>query len=376
MKLEVLVQYLANNTINLTPAFQRGRVWKLKNRQSLLKNILQNKPIPAVFLYKEASGSQYSYNILDGKQRLESILLFVGDQHKDFHVPSWKSYFFSAADKAGAHFNVEVGGVQKKLKDLSDGEILKLRDYTLSVIEIDFDDTTTLDEIIQLFVDINQQGVSVDRFDVVKAIYRKDPLLQQIFRVIAQKQKRRNDVYYKLVKSDVSFVLKNLDVVRRMPSANNQVDKMWERLFEFSLFCRSAQHRKPVEILKELIRAKKTDAARLTTTELARVRRVFRFIATGYRVSALAQTRWATDQTHFYILVTALLNLTKTMSAFDPIWYAKLIKFDKFLTGGATAPKPVRIDVKNYIDLSLKQTTDPAKRKLREELFVRISARI
>ena len=107
MKLEVLVQYLATNTINLTPAFQRGRVWKPKTRQKLLKNILQGKPIPAIFLYKEASGSTYSYNILDGKQRVESILLFIGDQRDDFHVPSWKTYFFSAADKKEAvHFMV------------------------------------------------------------------------------------------------------------------------------------------------------------------------------------------------------------------------------------------------------------------------------
>jgi hypothetical protein len=59
-KLEVLMQYLTSNSINLTPAFQRGRVWKPKDRQSLLKNIVAGKPIPAVFLYKEAIGSQYS----------------------------------------------------------------------------------------------------------------------------------------------------------------------------------------------------------------------------------------------------------------------------------------------------------------------------
>jgi Protein of unknown function DUF262 len=59
MKLEVLVQYLAKETINLTPAFQRGRVWKPKTRESLLKNIIQGTPIPAIFLYKQASGSEY-----------------------------------------------------------------------------------------------------------------------------------------------------------------------------------------------------------------------------------------------------------------------------------------------------------------------------
>jgi hypothetical protein len=52
------------------------------------------------------------------------------------------------------HFAVEVDGEKKTVKGLSNEQILRLRDYTLSVIEIDFDDTIELDEIIQLFVDI------------------------------------------------------------------------------------------------------------------------------------------------------------------------------------------------------------------------------
>jgi len=58
-------------------------VWALKVRQKLVKNIVQGKPIPAIFLYKEPAGSKYSYNILDGKQRLESIILFVGNERPD-----------------------------------------------------------------------------------------------------------------------------------------------------------------------------------------------------------------------------------------------------------------------------------------------------
>ena len=49
---------------------------------------MRAKPIPAIFLYKDAdAGSRYSYNILDGKQRLESILLFVGNERPDLRVP-------------------------------------------------------------------------------------------------------------------------------------------------------------------------------------------------------------------------------------------------------------------------------------------------
>src|SRR5581483_12478503 len=89
LRLDQIVTYLNEQKINLSPVFQRGHVWALKARQLLIKNILQGKPIPAIFLYKEAAGAKYTYNILDGKQRLESIILFIGNDRKDWSVPEW-----------------------------------------------------------------------------------------------------------------------------------------------------------------------------------------------------------------------------------------------------------------------------------------------
>jgi hypothetical protein len=120
----------------------------------------------------------------------------------------------------------------------------------------------------------NQQGVPVNRFDIVKALYQKDPLLQQVFKLIGQKQTRREDVLYKPLKGNISFVLKKLETIKRIVSVASQLDKMWERLFEFSLFCQTGQHRKPVEILKGFIRVEKTPTEKLSSVELARPHRV------------------------------------------------------------------------------------------------------
>jgi len=86
MKIDQLVAYLNEEKINLSPAFQRGHVWSTRLRRKLLINMVQGKPIPAVFLYKEASGARYSYNILDGKQRIESVMSLL---HK--HPRPWIS---------------------------------------------------------------------------------------------------------------------------------------------------------------------------------------------------------------------------------------------------------------------------------------------
>src|SRR5579883_2945510 len=90
MKIDQLIGYFNEKKINLIPPFQRGHVWKLKARQRLMENIVMGRPIPAIFLYKQADGSKYSYNILDGKQRLESLLLFIGGKRSDVKVQNVK----------------------------------------------------------------------------------------------------------------------------------------------------------------------------------------------------------------------------------------------------------------------------------------------
>jgi len=172
-------------------------VWALKVRQKLVKNIVQGKPIPAIFLYKEPAGSKYSYNILDGKQRLESIILFVGNERPDWSIPAWKKYFFSEKLRKDVGFKVQLSGGKSTFVELDDAAIRELREYSIPTIEITLNDESTLDDMISLFVDINQYGVKVNRFDIVKAMGRNDPLLMDVFALIADEQKRGEDIFYR-----------------------------------------------------------------------------------------------------------------------------------------------------------------------------------
>ena len=106
MKLDELMGYFRDGKINPIPPFQRGRVWTPKLRKKLLENMVRGKPIPAIFLYKAESGSKYSYNILDGKQRLESILLFVASNRSDLAVPNWRDYFFGSSEEFVGRFRL------------------------------------------------------------------------------------------------------------------------------------------------------------------------------------------------------------------------------------------------------------------------------
>ena len=120
MKIDQLVSYLNEEKINLAPPFQRGHVWQIKTRRRLLENIVSGKPIPAIFLYKEASGSKYSYNILDGKQRLESLILYIGNSRPDFKINNWDRYFVDRNERKDANYPIILKGNKVHFTNLSE----------------------------------------------------------------------------------------------------------------------------------------------------------------------------------------------------------------------------------------------------------------
>lgn len=61
---------------NLTPSYQRGDVWANGDRQSLMESILRGVPLPSVILLR--TGPATPHEVVDGKQRLTTILRFVG----------------------------------------------------------------------------------------------------------------------------------------------------------------------------------------------------------------------------------------------------------------------------------------------------------
>jgi len=370
MKIDSFVSYLNDEKINLSPAFQRGHVWKQKDRKSLLKNVIAGKPIPAVFLYKEASGSKYSYNILDGKQRLESLILFIGNKREDLAIKRWDKYFFGEGYKKNVDYEVELGEGSKSFADLDESAVRDFREYAIPTIEITLGDDTGLDEVISLFVDINQQGAAVNRFDIVKAMNRNDALLKSVFQLIARREKRGQDVFYKMKGNEFTAILKKLKIVDSAAAPNSKVDRMWERLLEFIVFYRTKLHRKPVDILKSFIGGAKSTSQKLDSGEIRDLRNLFRFLNSAYKTNGLGQSRLATDQTYFYTMLTTLLNHASLSSLPESELRRKLAAVGDVLDGKTSPRKDLRATFKALELESKKQTTDVSKRKDREMYFL------
>jgi hypothetical protein len=297
-KLETLVQYFNEGRMNLIPLFQRPKVWQLRMRKELIKNIVNGRPIPAIFMYKDVSGSAFMFNILDGKQRLDSIVMFLAgeDRKSKFGIKNWRDYILLKMYRKDANFAVDFGdGKKRSFSDLDSNMVARLREYLVPTIEIELNENTSLNELINLFVDINQYGVKVNRINIVRAMKQNDPLLKDVYDLIAIRQERKKDVFTRRKSTPFVAVLKKLKIISSVIDPTVQADRMWEKLLELALFVRSnGTHRKPTEILKSFI--KKPDVpAKLSKDEKAKLTRTFDFLKTAYSKSNLATTRLGTD---------------------------------------------------------------------------------
>lgn len=71
----------SNGQLDLNPTYQRRSVWTSKDRQFFLDTIFRDYPCPAVFLHKSInSDGKQIYHVVDGKQRIETILKFVNNK--------------------------------------------------------------------------------------------------------------------------------------------------------------------------------------------------------------------------------------------------------------------------------------------------------
>ena len=120
--------------------FQRQFVWKEKDKRDLIDTIMKGLPIPAIFICD--AGTDFTslskrYNVLDGRQRLESIFEFLQDKYQ----------------YEGKYF-----------KDFTDEEKKCVLNYNITLIQmyIEPDDTKKIKEI---FKRLNKNAYNLNRME-------------------------------------------------------------------------------------------------------------------------------------------------------------------------------------------------------------------
>jgi len=72
--------------LELSPSYQRGDVWPIKDAQLLIESILRGIPLPSVIVLKPNRGGNAPHEVVDGKQRLTAILRFIGEHPKALEI--------------------------------------------------------------------------------------------------------------------------------------------------------------------------------------------------------------------------------------------------------------------------------------------------
>lgn len=70
----------------LQPSYQRNRVWDVKRKSRLIESLIVNVPIPPVFLYENSFSK---YEVMDGLQRISTIIEFMNDNLKLEGLDLW-----------------------------------------------------------------------------------------------------------------------------------------------------------------------------------------------------------------------------------------------------------------------------------------------
>lgn len=75
---ETIVAQLTRENIEMNPRFQRRDAWSVRRKSIFIESLIMGLPVPQIVL-AEKKGQRGKYIVLDGKQRLLSLLQFTGN---------------------------------------------------------------------------------------------------------------------------------------------------------------------------------------------------------------------------------------------------------------------------------------------------------
>ena len=164
-----MIGWYERGLLNLEPEFQRKSVWKLPQRSKLMNSILHCYPLPNVAIYKRYDEKLrcVRYDVIDGKQRLESILLFLGKLHGE--DSRFEAAFTDWRDGKECTVKRPWRDMCKKNKD-------QIWNFKIPVVWIEGE----LSEIREIFVRINSTGKALTSQEVRRAKYFSSEFLQRM----------------------------------------------------------------------------------------------------------------------------------------------------------------------------------------------------
>ncbi|MDC1533276.1 DUF262 domain-containing protein [Polaribacter sp.] len=160
-----------NNTlglINYSPEFQRRYVWTDKQKVYLIDTLLNDFSLPKLYVRQilDEKTEAFNYEIIDGQQRVTTIMNFVNGDFPLLRKKHPKPEFFD--DKYEGKF----------YKELNLEDRIKILNYTIAVDLVE----GSRDEITEMFLRLNLSSSPLNKQEIINSQYFGDfkKLVQRI----------------------------------------------------------------------------------------------------------------------------------------------------------------------------------------------------
>ena len=156
---------------NYDPSYQRRSVWSEEKQSFFIDSLLKNFPIPPIFLRQKINNETgaTTYDVIDGKQRLTSIINFLNN---DIPVADEN-------ESESSFHDTRIAGVYFKDFDNEPLQEYKGRLWRY-VIPVEYIDTAEESVIDNLFDRLNRNGEPLTGQELRKAKYHTTALLKLV----------------------------------------------------------------------------------------------------------------------------------------------------------------------------------------------------
>lgn len=170
--IKVIRDWYLSGKLNLSPEYQRLGVWSDSERSKLIDTIFCGYPLPAVILYErtDTRTRKRIYDAIDGKQRLESILYYLGV------LKGPRSRF--TAKKISNRVDGDIVYQSVSWKDLSEDSQKDFLQYEIPCVIVQGEPS----EIQNVFVRLNSTGRKLSPEEIRNAKYIRSKFLLEMKR--------------------------------------------------------------------------------------------------------------------------------------------------------------------------------------------------
>lgn len=233
-----ICRQMGRNRFLIRPPYQRSEVINKKKSSSIIESILLGVKLPPIFVYKREDGIS---EVLDGQQRLLSILGFINEPYLD------ETNQLKYSDKNRFSLYLKNGILKnlhgKKFEHLNLEQKDKIKNFDLWIIEINYKNNTDF-EPIDLFLRLNNKPYPIkeDTFEMWNSYISRDIILtiQSIYKnnddwfyIRKNNSRMENEniytalIYFQytwiLAGKPSSFIPNNLDIYKIVEKINFRV---------------------------------------------------------------------------------------------------------------------------------------------------------